>query len=104
MKSSYHVFATPGEGIPDELLEKQMRSFLESQKAENHLYEYRILKHSENGSFKGMTKYQIICDYRTEDDLKRAFKGMKPDSYKEEPHLSLMKMVSEFKVGFSNDV
>ncbi len=81
-----------------------MTSFLESQIRDNHLHSYRILRHSGNGNFKEMPEYQVICDYENEAELEKAFARMKPDRYKQGPHASLMTMVKEFRVSFSEDI
>ncbi|MGJ8638093.1 MAG: hypothetical protein ACSHYA_01755 [Opitutaceae bacterium] len=103
MNHSYHVFASPKEGVSEGLLEEKIKDFLDAQIKSNHLASYRILKHSENGNFEGMPKYQVICDYDTEEQLKEGFAGMRPDLFREEPHLSLMNLVTDFRVGFSSD-
>lgn len=102
--NSYHVFVSPKEGVSSDDLEKQMKLFLDGQIAENHMRGYRILKYSDIANFEGMSDYQIICDYRNEDELKEGFERMRPDRWKEEPHASMMKMVDGLRVSFSSDI
>lgn len=63
---------------------------------------YRILRMKDKASFESLPDYHLIVDYSSEEDLQKGFEGMK-ESYKEEPHSPLMRMVSDFRVAFSVD-
>ena len=101
---SYHVFVTPKESVSHSGFEIQMQLFLEEQIQDNHLCKYRIIKYSNIANFSEMSEYQIICDYETEEQLKQGFEGMRPNRWKEEPHATMMGMVTDLRVSFSSDV
>jgi hypothetical protein len=101
---SYHVFASakPDRDIAE--FERRMREFLDAQVAGNLLHAYRILRFDAAGSFNELPEYQVICDYASEDDLKKGFEAMRPDRWRQDPHAGMMASVGEFRVAFSEDV
>lgn len=102
--NSYHVFVSLKEGVSSDTLEQEMKLFLDGQIAENQMHGYRILKFTNTANFEGMSEYQIICDYSSEQALKEAFEAMRPDKWKEDPHATMMHMVSGIRVSFSSDI
>lgn len=100
--TSYHVYFTAKEGVNDEELLTQVHGFMADQILGNHVVSYRVLRMTNKASFVDMPDFHLIVDYRSEADLQNAFRNMK-QSYRDEPHAPLMKMVSTFRVAFSAD-
>ena len=101
--NSYHVYFNGAPGVSTEDLAGQVRDFMNHQLSANHAIGYRLIEISDKGSFKEMPGFHLIVDYATELDLKTAFENMK-GTYLEEPHRSLMTMVSGMRVAFSADL
>jgi hypothetical protein len=72
------------------------------QLSENHAISYRLLRLTNKASFQELPDFHLIVDYESEATLNSAFEQMKMH-YLEEPHFSLMRMVSAFRVSFSTD-
>ena len=99
---SYHVYFDAAAGIAVDALVTQVHSFMEGQMAKNHAAGWRLLHMTNKASFPDLCDFHLIVDYASEADLQQAFAEMKR-MYKEEPHLTLMRMVSDFRVAFSQD-
>jgi hypothetical protein len=99
---SYHVHFTAKAGIPSDEIIGQVHLFMRQQMAENYATAYRLLRLTNKASFQELPDFQLIVDYESESALALAFEGMKMH-FTEEPHSSLMQMVSEFRVSFSID-
>ncbi|MDA0347548.1 MAG: hypothetical protein O3C43_14490 [Verrucomicrobia bacterium] len=100
--TSYHVYFTAKDGVTDQELLTQVHQFMEGQICDNHAVSYRVLRMTNKASFVDLPDYQLIVDYRSEEDLQLGMRNMK-ENYRKEPHASLMKMVSTFRVAFSTD-
>ena len=100
--ASYHVYFSPKESVSPEALIDQVHEFMATQVEGNFATGYRILRMNNKASFEALPDFHLIVDYQSEEDLQNGFNGMK-NHYKEEPHSSLMRMVSDFKVAFSID-
>lgn len=99
---SYHVHFTAKSGIQPEDLIGQVHLLMRQQMAENYAIGYRLLRLINKASFQDLPDFQLIVDYESESALNLAFETMKM-RYREEPHSSLMHMVSDFRVSFSTD-
>lgn len=100
---SYHVYFSPRKDVPKEVLIAQVHEYMVTQIDHNRARKYRILDMKNKASFQDLPDYHLLVDYDSEEDIQEAFKEMKR-IYKEEPHASLMRMVSVFRVAFSTDV
>jgi len=100
--TSYHVYFTAKEGVTDQELLTQVHRFMGDQITNSHAVSYRVLRMTNKASFADLPDFHLIVDYRSEADLQIGFRNMK-ESYREEPHSTLMKMVSAFRVAFSED-
>ncbi len=99
---SYHVYFSSKKDISNEVMLNQVHLFMATQIADNFAHSYRVLRMTNKASFESLPDYHLIVDYASQNDLEKGSNVMKTH-YKDEPHLSMMKMVSEFKVAFSED-
>lgn len=102
MAATYHVYFTAKEGVTESKLVEQVHKFMDSQLAENLATGYQLLRFDNKATFQELPDYHLMVDYRDEQDRGKAFESMKKFA-KSEPHSSLMRMVSDFKVAFSID-
>ncbi len=84
-------------------VESILQRFIEGEKRGNLMTNARVIKMTDKASFPDLPDYHFIADYETEADGERAIERMKK-RYKDKPHASLMKMVSEFRVAFSREM
>lgn len=98
--ASYHVYFDAAPGVVAEDLVAQIHSFMDSQVTGNRTAEWRLLQMTNKATFQEMSDFHLIVDYASEADLQHAFGEMKR-TYREEPHLTLMRMVTNFRVAFS---
>jgi len=97
---TYHVFFTPKAGFSDDDVARLIHAFGDSETKENLMLRYDLVKFDNKASFPELFDYHFAAHYRSESERKTALERMS-QHYKEEPHLSLMKMSKEFKVAFS---
>ncbi len=100
--TSYHVYFTAKDGVTDQELLTQVHRFMGDQIRGNHAVSYRVLRMTNKASFVDLPDFHLVVDYRSEADLQLGFRNMK-ESYRDEPHSPLMRMVSTFRVAFSKD-
>jgi hypothetical protein len=98
--ASYHVYFDAAPGIAADDLVAQVHSFMDTQVAVNRAASWRLLQMTNKATFQEMSDYHLIVDYASDADLQHAFAEMKR-TYREEPHLTLMRMVTNFRVAFS---
>lgn len=101
--NSYHVYFTAKKGMTELEVTSILARFVESEIKDNLMLDARVLKMTNKASFPDFPDYHSIVDYRNESDRTEAMERMKK-RYREEPHASLMKMVSDFRVAFSEDL
>jgi hypothetical protein len=80
-----------------------MREFVASEMKHNLMTGYRLLHMKDKASAKDIPDYHFIADYASAEDRAKALQDM-ATRYREEPHASLMRIVSEFRVAFSDDL
>lgn len=97
---TYHVYFTPREGFSDEEVAKIIHTFGQHEKDANLMLGYDLTKFENKASFQELFDFHFAAHYKSEKDRTDAMESMSKH-YKEEPHLSLMKMTKEFKVAFS---
>ena len=97
---TYHVYFTPKEGFSDDEVARLIRAFGDHETRENLMLRYDLVKFDNKASFPELFDYHFAAHYRSENERNTALDRMS-QHYKEEPHLSLMKMSKAFKVAFS---
>lgn len=100
---SYHVYFSLKDGITVAELEAVMRSFVAKEMQDNLMVGYRLLHMKDKASAQGIPDYHFIADYVSAEDGTKAMEDMQT-RYREEPHASLMRIVSEFRVAFADDL
>lgn len=96
----YQVFFSVNEHTDvDEFLER-VHEFMKEQLKSHRAAEYRLLKIEDKATFPELTDFQMIVGYRSERDRTLGFEGMK-EIAGTEPHATLIKGVSDFRVAFS---
>lgn len=101
--ASYHVYFSAKKGVSPEALIEQVQEFMKSRVGGNYVEAWRILRMTNKAGFESLPDYHLIVDYPSEEDLQKGFRAMK-QHYRDEPHNSLMTMVSGFQVAFSVDM
>ena len=100
---SYHVYFSLKESVSRAEMEEVMRVFVSSEVEHNFMSGSRLLHMKDKASAKDILDYHFIADYATLADRDKAIADM-ATRYREEPHASLMRIVSEFRVAFSDDL
>ena len=100
---SYHVYFSANKEFSESEVTEILRQFIEHEKTHNLMREARVLKMTNKASFSDLPDYHFVADYASEADQQTAMKEMQK-RYREEPHASLMRMVSEFRVAFSKEI
>lgn len=101
--NSYHVYFSVKDSVSPAELESILSQFIAHEKKHNLMLSARVLRMTNKASFPELTDYHFIADYATDADGKSAMENMKK-RYKDEPHSSLMRIVSEFRVAFSEEL
>ena len=81
----------------------KIHEFMRDQVKTNRCVRYRVLHYSQWVGITEVPNYQVMIDYQTEADRTQAFEQMK-SQVQEEPHASLMHLVGNFRVAFSQDI
>lgn len=84
-------------------VEAILARFIQSEMANNLMLDARVMKMTNNASFPDLPDYPFIANYKSEADGIIAMERMK-QRFHEEPHASLMRMISEFRVAFSEEL
>jgi len=100
---SYHVYFSLNKSVTRADLETVMRSFVANEIQDNLMLDYRLLHMKDQASAPDIPDYHFIADYASIEDRTKALKDM-ATRYREEPHASLMRIVSEFRVAFADDL
>jgi len=100
---SYHVYFSLKESVTRAEMETVMREFASNEMERNFMSGTRLLHMNDKASAQDILDYHFIADYASADDRDRALANM-ATRYREEPHASLMRIVSEFRVAFSDDL
>ncbi len=100
---TYHVYFTPKETITDLEVFEIIKRFGDHEVRENLMMDYALTKFEDKASFPELSDFYFIANYRCKVDQDKAMGSMK-NEYGKEPHLSLMKMVKEFRVAFSKSL
>ena len=103
MIHSYHVYFSLKKEVARTELETVMRSFVAKEMQDNLMVSYRLLHMKDKASAKDIPDYHFIADYASAEDGKKSIEDM-ATRYREEPHASLMRIVSEFHVAFADDL
>ena len=102
---SYHVFFSPKPDVQELSVIAAAHRFFQHLEAEKKLRIYRILRVTNPASFQALPRFQAIADYGSQQELDESFAFMRQAGKKEEgAHGELMRMVSDFKVSFTEDV
>ena len=101
--NSYHVFFSSKPEVALSDVEAILKKFVRYEIEHNLMLNARVLKMTDKANFQDLPDYHFIADYETEADGEKAMENMKK-RYKEEPHASLMSMVTEFRVAFSKEL
>jgi hypothetical protein len=102
---SYHVHFSPKAEISDSELVETCHSFLQSLKSAHQIESYRLLHITNPASFQGLPRFQLIVDYVSQQQLDDSFAFMSDGNrVGNPPHGRIMKLVSDFRVSFSQDV
>lgn len=100
---SYHVYFSLKESVTRADLESVMRDFVAKEMQDNLMASYRLLHMKDKASAQDIPDYHFIADYASAENGTKALADM-ATRYREEPHASLMRIVSEFRVAFSDDL
>ncbi|WP_309387720.1 hypothetical protein [Cerasicoccus frondis] len=100
---SYHVYFTAKARITEPEVEALLTRFIQNEMEDGLMIDARVLKMTNKASFPDLPDYHFIADYQSEADGDEAMSRMKL-RMNEEPHASLMKMVSDFRVAFSTEL
>ena len=100
---SYHVYFSLKESVTRAELEAVMCRFVANEMQDNLMSGYRLLHMKDKASAQDIPDYHFIADYASVEDRTKALKDM-ATRYREEPHASLMRIVSEFRVAFADDL
>ncbi len=102
---SYHVHFTPKADVGDAELIEKCHAFLRSLKDDGQIESYRLIRITNPASFPALPRFQLIVDYRSQEQLDGSFAFMKSaNRIGSPPHGEIMHMVSDFRVSFSEDV
>ena len=98
---SYVVFASPKQGVLDNVFVDAIKAFLDYQIEASPLHSYQIIPFTDKANFQSISDFQIICHYLSQEDLKTGFKAMDGKVF-QEPHKSLTDLTESFRVSFAN--
>ncbi len=100
---SYHVYFSLNQSVTRAKMETVMGSFVAEEMQDNLMTGYRLLHMKDKASSQEIPDYHFIADYASAEDGTIALKDL-ATRYREEPHASLMRIVSDFRVAFSDDL
>ena len=100
---SYHVAITLNENTSEKEFIEQFEVFAKDQLEQTETESYRVLKLTDKANWPEQPDYLIIFDYKDSKRRLQANNRMEK-IYTQKPHSSLMKMVSEFKISFSETI
>ena len=102
---SYNVFFSPRPGVEEQTLVAATRQLLEELRAAGQLRSYRILRVTNPASFQTLPQFQVIVGYANRQEQEASLAFMRePGRVHGGTHGELIKLVTDFKVSFTEDV
>ena len=100
---TYHVYFNIKADVTDADLAAAFSKFVRSETERNRLAAYSLTRFENKASFPDLPDYHFAARYHSKDDQAKAMADMST-RFNQEPHLSLMKITSDFRVAFSREV
>ena len=102
---SYNVFFSTRPGVEEQAVVAVTRQLLDELRAAGQLRSYRILRVTNPASFPALPQFQVIVDYANQQEQEESLAFMRaPGRVHGGTHGELIKLVTDFKVSFTEDL